>query len=95
MRYNPDASHPGTARHGAAMPSIGSAIAATLATIGAAVLSRLVAREWQRVNAELDALRAAAAGSHRDPRHDAAAGTRDLPTLRRDPVTGEYRPQWR
>lgn len=88
MKYNPGASHPGAAR---TMP-IGSVIAATLSALGAAVLSRLVAREWQRVNAELDALRMAAADPHRHPHHP-GADTRDLPTLRRDPVTGEYRPQ--
>jgi hypothetical protein len=58
-------------------------IAATLAAIGVIALSKVLAREWQRVNAELDA-------------HERAAATvrsRDVPTLRRDPVTGEYRPQ--
>jgi HAMP domain-containing protein len=58
-------------------------IATTLAAIGAMVLSRLLEREWRRVNAELDA-------------HGRAAATvarKDLPTLRRDPATGIYRPQ--
>lgn len=70
------------------MLPIQSLIATALATLSAAVLSKLLVREWQRVNAELEALRAAAAV--------ARTGTdrrRDLPTLRRDPVTGEYRPQ--
>ncbi len=58
-------------------------IAATLAAIGVVALSRVLAREWQRVNAELDANERAAA----------AAARRDVPTLRRDPVTGEYRPE--
>jgi hypothetical protein len=58
-------------------------ITATLAAIGVIALSRVLAREWQRVNAELDARERAAA----------AVRTRDLPTLRRDPVTGEYRLQ--
>jgi hypothetical protein len=58
-------------------------IAATLAAIGVIAVSRVLAREWQRVNAELDAHERAAA----------AVRSRDLPTLRRDPVTGEYRPQ--
>jgi hypothetical protein len=58
-------------------------IAATLAAIGAVVLSKMLAREWQRVNAELDARE----------RATAAVRVKDLPTLRRDPVTGEYRPQ--
>jgi hypothetical protein len=58
-------------------------ISATLAAIGAVVLSRVLAREWQRVNAELDARERAAA----------VVRSKDLPTLRRDPLTGEYRPQ--
>ena len=58
-------------------------IAATLAAIGVVALSRMLAREWRRVNAALDASERAAA----------AVRTRDVPTLRRDPVTGVYRPQ--
>jgi hypothetical protein len=58
-------------------------LSAMLAAIGAMALSKVLAREWQRVNAELDAGARAAA----------AIRTRDLPTLRRDPVTGVYRPQ--
>jgi hypothetical protein len=58
-------------------------IAATLAAIGVIALSRVLAREWQRVNAQLDAHERVAAAVRRE----------DLPTLRRDPVTGEYRPQ--
>jgi hypothetical protein len=58
-------------------------LAATLAAISAVVLSKVLAREWQRVNAELDASERAAA----------AVRSRDLPTLRRDPTTGVYRPQ--
>jgi hypothetical protein len=58
-------------------------IAATLAAIGVVALSRVLAREWQRVNAELDARERAAA----------AVRIKDAPTLRRDPVTGVYRPQ--
>jgi Flp pilus assembly protein CpaB len=58
-------------------------IAATLAAIGVVALSRMLAREWQRVNEQLNA---------RD-RATVAVRTRDLPTLRRDPVTGVYRPE--
>jgi hypothetical protein len=58
-------------------------IAATLAAIGVVALSRMLAREWQRVNAELDARERVAA----------AVRTKGVPTLRRDPVTGVYRPQ--
>lgn len=58
-------------------------IAATLAAIGVVAVSRMLARQWQRVNEELDARERAAM----------AVRTRDLPTLRLDPTTGEYRPQ--
>jgi hypothetical protein len=58
-------------------------ISATLAAIGVVALSRVLAREWQRVNAELDA----------HERVAAMVRSRDMPTLRRDPATGEYRPQ--
>jgi hypothetical protein len=54
-----------------------------LAAIGVAALAKVLAREWQRVNAELDANERAAA----------AVASKDMPTLRLDPVTGEYRPQ--
>jgi hypothetical protein len=60
-----------------------AAVAATLAAIGAMALSRLLQREWQRVNTELDASGRAAA----------TVARKDLPTLRRDPATGIYRPQ--
>jgi hypothetical protein len=52
----------------------------TLAAIGVAALAKVLAREWQRVNAELDA-------------NECAAANKDLRTLRLDPATGEYRPQ--
>jgi hypothetical protein len=58
-------------------------IVATLAAIGVVALSKMLAREWQHVNAALDA----------NARAAAAVASRNLPTLRRDPVTGEYRPQ--
>jgi hypothetical protein len=54
----------------------------TLAAVGAAALAKVLAREWQRVNAELDA-------------HGRTAETvarEHIPTLRRDPHTGVYRP---
>jgi hypothetical protein len=54
----------------------------TLAAVGAAALAKVLAREWQRVNAELDA-------------HGRTAETvarEHIPTLRRDPRTGVYRP---
>jgi len=56
-------------------------IAWTLAAIGAAALSKVLVREWRRVNAELDA-------------HASEPVAREhLPKLRRDPNTGEYRPE--
>jgi HAMP domain-containing protein len=58
-------------------------IAWTLAAIGAVAVSKVLAREWRRVNAELDARERASQAVARD----------DLPTLRRDPHSGVYRPQ--
>jgi len=58
-------------------------IAWTLAAIGAAALSRVLMRQWRRVNAELDAHARAAEPVARE----------HLPKLRRDPNTGEYRPE--
>jgi hypothetical protein len=58
-------------------------IAWTLGAVGAMFMSKLLIREWQRVNAELDA------------RQHAAEPIRpqQIPTLRRDPATGVYRPE--
>jgi hypothetical protein len=56
-----------------------------LGLMGAAVLVRWCAREAHRVNAELDNIRGAAAAA--EPIDRGA-----LPTLKRDPRTGEYRP---
>jgi hypothetical protein len=53
-----------------------------LGAIGAVVLIKLFNREWQRVNADLDRVQPVRVN---DPE---CAG---LPTLRRDPATGEYR----
>ena len=57
-------------------------IAWTLGAVGAALLSKLLAREWRRVNAELDARQRA--GEQVRPQ--------EIPTLRRDP-SGVYRPE--
>ncbi len=54
-----------------------------IGTIGAAVVAKVAAREWRRVNADLDRRRA-------PPVAQAEHGP--LPTLRRDPTTGVYRP---
>jgi hypothetical protein len=52
-----------------------------LGAMGAAVAVRWAVREAQRINADLDRVRSKA-----EPARDV------LPTLKRDPVTGEYRP---
>jgi hypothetical protein len=59
-------------------------LALALGVIGAAALVRWCYKEMQRVNTELDAVRAKMPGEPVD--RDA------LPTLKRDPQTGEYRP---
>ncbi len=56
----------------------------TIGMVGAAALLRWCVREVQRVNTELDGMRARA---QVDP-----ADRKSLPTLKRDPRTGEYRP---
>jgi hypothetical protein len=63
------------------MPAI---VAWTLGAIGAVILIKLFNREWQRVNAELDRVNPVRVT---DPERTA------MPTLRRDPATGEYRPK--
>ena len=54
-----------------------------LIALGGAAAIHWVVKEVRRINDELDAKRAAA----RIPRAEER-----LPTLRRDPITGEYRP---
>ena len=66
------------------MPSLPPIIAWTLGAIGAVVVMKLISREWQRINAELDEAHPVRVTDPERAR---------LPTLRRDPVTGEYRPQ--
>jgi hypothetical protein len=55
-----------------------------LGLVGAAALVRWFSKEAQRVNAELDDVRSRAAVEPVD--------RNALPTLKRDPKTGEYRP---
>jgi hypothetical protein len=56
-----------------------------VSALGAAIAARLIAREWRRVNEELDRMRAEPAR---------AETTRErIPVLQRDPATGVYRPQ--
>jgi hypothetical protein len=65
------------------MPPLPPVIVWTLAAIGAAALTKVLAKEWQRVNAELDA----------HERSVEQAAREHIPTLRRDPGTGVYRPE--
>ena len=60
-------------------------LAWTIGAVGAAVLTKLLVDQWRRVNDDLNRIRAAPASK---PERSA------LPTLRRDPATGVYRP-WR
>ena len=63
-------------------------IAWTLAAVGAVAFSKVLVREWRRVNAELDAQeRNSSVGAAEPVARD------ELPTLRRDPHSGVYRPQ--
>jgi hypothetical protein len=55
-----------------------------IATVGGAAIVHWALREIRRVNEELDRVRSA-------PAMDQAA-RQQLPTLKRDPVTGEWRP---
>lgn len=55
-----------------------------LGALGAAALIKKLAQESRRVNAELD-----------EARNDEAAVAPTPATLRRDPATGDYRPQQR
>lgn len=59
-------------------------LALALGLVGAAALVRWCVKEVQRVNGDLDRMRAKAAVEPID--RDA------LPKLKRDPETGEYRP---
>jgi hypothetical protein len=58
-------------------------IAWTIGAIGAVFMSKLLAKEWRRVNAELDAHQRAA-----EP-----VRPQEIRKLRRDPQTGVYRPE--
>ncbi len=59
-------------------------IAWTLGVLGAAALARVLAREWRRVNAELQ---------RQEPAPTDGLDRDELPKLRRDPQTGIYRPE--
>jgi hypothetical protein len=64
------------------MPVLPPAVTWLVGTIGAALLTAIAIREWRRVNDELDRVRTAGVGD---------AERAAMPTLRRDPATGEYR----
>lgn len=59
----------------------------TLATLGAAAVVRFAMKQSRRVNDDLDALRVAKAA--------VSVERENLPKLKRDPVTGQYRPEHR
>jgi hypothetical protein len=63
------------------MPAI---FAWALGAVGAVFMVKLLNREWQRVNTDLDRVKPVRVT---DPERAA------MPTLRRDPTTGEYRPR--
>ena len=67
-------------------------IAFTLAAIGAAALTKVLAREWQRVNAELDAQEQATRDQAQRERAGEPAPGEHVPTLRCDD-SGIYRPE--
>jgi hypothetical protein len=56
-------------------------VAFAAAVLAGATAARWVRREWRRVNDELDARHAAE-----------VKAARDLPRLKRDPASGEWRP---
>jgi len=67
------------------MPIIPPLVLWIAGALGAAALAKFLAREYRRVNEELEAARAMpVAGKAERTGH---------PTLRRDPQTGIYRPQ--
>ena len=65
------------------MPALPTLVAWTLGAIGAIVMVKLINREWQRINGELDLANPLRVNDPERAR---------LPKLRRDPATGEYRP---
>jgi hypothetical protein len=60
-------------------PLIGWALGA----LGAVMVAKVVAREWQRINAELHPGKPVAEAPARE----------NIPALRRDPNSGVYRPE--
>jgi hypothetical protein len=66
------------------MPVLYAAAVVALGAAGVVFAAKLLVKEWQRVNTELDRARAAPV------ENTERAG---VPTLQRDPATGEYRPR--
>jgi hypothetical protein len=64
------------------MPTLRPVIAWTLGVVGAAALSRLILQGWRRINA----------GLHTQP-SVAEPDLAHVRKLRRDPVSGIYRPE--
>jgi len=67
------------------MPPLAVPPLAAAAVLGAVIIGRWAMREYRRVNAELDALKAAKAS--------APADRSQMRKLRRDPETGVFRPE--
>ena len=64
-------------------PVVSWTVSLTLAAVGAVVMVKLLHREWQRVNAELD---------RAQPVRVTDPDRAQMPRLQRDPATGVYRP---
>jgi hypothetical protein len=64
------------------MPVIPPIVIVALGAVGAAALVKFIAKQRDRVNAELDSLRV----------QKVSEAVEKRPTLRRDPRTGIYRP---
>ena len=63
------------------MPLFVPVIGWALGALGAAALAKLLVREWQRVNDELH------------PHEPVVETPAPMPKLRRDPMSGVYRPE--
>jgi len=59
----------------------------TLGLLGAAVVAKVLAKEWRRVNEDLDAQESLRESLSKAPVRE------KIPVLRRDPKSGIYRPE--
>jgi hypothetical protein len=64
-------------------PFVPQVIGWALGALGAAVVAKILSKQWQRVNDELHPAESVAE----------AAGAGRIPRLRRDPKSGIYRPE--